>query len=176
MIDSSTPLAAELASLPHPTSLGPGSPNRDAGDRLRGLDAVRLFAPLPVRDADMARACLAGLWLKFDFLDESHRTSQEIHTLEGSLWHAIMHRREGDYGNAKYWFRRVGPHPTIAALGAEARRLGVFPSAVWDPFAFVDRVEAHCSHGRGDPEGLRTLQAIEWHLLFDHCRRGAVDD
>ena len=56
----------------------------------------------------MAAACLAGLWLHHNFLDESHTLSQDIDTTTGSYWHAIMHRREGDYGNAKYWLHRVG--------------------------------------------------------------------
>src|SRR6187401_2907583 len=119
------PVVAELLAIPHPVSLGAGSPNRDAGRRLRDLDAATLFAPMPVRDADMARACLAGLWLRFDDLDESHRVSQELHNAEGSFWHAVMHRREGDFGNSKYWWRRVGLHPVFGMLGEEARALGV---------------------------------------------------
>src|SRR5262245_6497073 len=69
------------------------------------------FRPLTVRDRDMAAACRAGLWLRFNYLDESHKISQDIDTPEGSFWHGILHRREGDYDNAKYWFRRVGTHP-----------------------------------------------------------------
>jgi hypothetical protein len=160
-----------LLGMPHPVSLGSGSPNKAAGDILRGLDATTLFAPTPVRNADMARACLAGLWLRFDFLDESHRISQELHSPEGSFWHAIMHRREGDFGNSKYWWRRVGTHPVLEPLGEEAGRIGIFPSTEWDPFAFVDRVEAREG---GEAEVLERLQDREWHLLFDYCRRGVI--
>src|SRR5438067_7478597 len=53
--------------------LGPGTPDRAALDRLRALTPESVAAPAPsVRDRDAARACLAGLWLLYDFLDESH--------------------------------------------------------------------------------------------------------
>lgn len=168
------PAITELLAIDHPVSLDAGSPNRAAGDRLRTLDARSLFAPLPVRDADRARACLSGLWLRFDFLDESHRISQELHDAEGSFWHAIMHRREGDFGNSKYWWRRVGSHAVFGPLGEEGKRLGLFASATWDPNAFVDRVEEHVTRGRGDAEVLRALQDREWHLLFEYCLKRAV--
>ena len=71
----------------------------------------------------MAACCIAGVWLLHDFLDESHTISQGIDTPSGSFWHAIMHRREGDFSNAKYWFRRVGQHPVFDALGQRAAEL-----------------------------------------------------
>ncbi len=58
----------------------------------------------------------AGLWLLAGNLDESHQISQSIESPEGSFWHGIMHRREGDFWNAKYWFRRVGRHPVLSEL------------------------------------------------------------
>ena len=87
----------------------------------------------------MAEGCLAGLWLLYDFLDESHTISQSLDTLEGSYWHGIMHRREPDYENAKYWFRRVPVHPIHAELAAggagtgpsgRPRRAGAFSCAI----------------------------------------------
>src|SRR5687768_10504407 len=100
---------AAVASLlaPRELAVGPGRPEHAVAQQLRRLDAEAMFAPRRVRDRDMARACLAGLWLYHDFLDESHTLSQCIDTPSGSYWHAIMHRREGDFANSKYWFRRV---------------------------------------------------------------------
>jgi hypothetical protein len=54
---------------------------------------------------------LAGLWLLEGDLDASHELSQKWETPTGSYWHAIMHRREGDFGNSKYWYRRIKKHP-----------------------------------------------------------------
>lgn len=52
---------------------------------------------------------MAGLWLYFSCFEQSHALAQELPTLEGSYWHAIVHRQEPDDWNSGYWFRRVGP-------------------------------------------------------------------
>lgn len=159
--------------------LGPGSANFAAEPLLRKLTVDNAFAPHIVRDRGMAACCLAGIWLYHDFLDESHRLSQEIETASGSYWHGIMHRREPDYANAKYWFRRVGCHEIFADLQREAAELARGESAAfltkqqrWDPFAFIDL----CERSRpGDEEKLcREIQAREWELLFAYCFRHAV--
>ena len=142
------------------------------------------FLPRPVVSRDAANACRAGLWLLYNFLDESHALSQELHDADGAYWHALMHRREKDFSNSKYWFRRVGAHPIDGPLQAAARDLATeapHPSArflettaVWDPFAFVDLCEASLA-GRSPCERLcRLIQQHEWQLLFDHCYRKAV--
>ena len=73
-------------------------------------------------------ACRAGLWLAFDYLDESHEISQGLPTAEGSYWHAILHRREPDAANSNYWWRRVGDHPVFAQLAGVAVELA-YPMA-----------------------------------------------
>ena len=96
----------------------------------------------------------AGLWLYADQLNRSHDVSQTIETPTGSYWHAIMHRREGDYGNSHYWFRRVGKHPAMRAL------------ADYDADAFVDAVAQ--TRDPRDP-ALVDLQRREWAALFSWC-------
>jgi hypothetical protein len=164
------PAVAELLAEDRVAPLGPGSPNRAARPKLAALTAEALLAPRPVRDGDMARACLAGLWLYHDFLDESHTISQDIDTTTGSYWHAVLHRREPDPGNSKYWWRRVGPHPVLRQLTEQAPALGYHFT---DAFAFVDFVERVRDTGTPDEEVAKRVQRLEWQLLFDHCFRQA---
>jgi hypothetical protein len=118
-------------------------------------------------------AMLAGLWLWHDCLDQSHAISQRDDSADGSYWHAIMHRREGDFSNSKYWLARCRSHPSAAAIGKSLPALRGLDA--WDPFAFVDLVEA--VHNRPDDPRRQTIVAIqqlEWRILFDHCAEAAM--
>ncbi|MBS1214473.1 MAG: hypothetical protein H6R26_3090, partial [Proteobacteria bacterium] len=106
-----SPRFAELLAEERCASLGPGEPNNAARAALAALKIDDAFLPDAVVDPGMAQAALAGIWLYDDFLDESHRISQNIQTTTGSFWHGIVHRREPDSWNSKYWFERVGSHP-----------------------------------------------------------------
>lgn len=178
-------LIAELLAEARLIPLGPGKPNEAMRQALSSLQADKLFGDRPVRDRDMAACCLAGLWLYHDFLDESHTVSQQIHTTSGSYWHGIMHRREPDTDNAKYWFHRVGKHPIFERLRAEAAKLADIASLdkhakflaeqkEWDPFAFIDLCEACRDDGSTTEMLCRQIQRREWELLFDYCYQAAV--
>ncbi len=183
----------------NPTDYGPAiaalldPPRKMPLDAGRADDAVRaqldqptaaLFGDRSVSDTDMAAGCHSALWLRHDFLLESHRLCQKIGSIEGSYWHGIMHRREGDFGNAKYWFRRVGEHPVFAALAAALpeliddntpARVRTFAGASdWDPTAFVDLCEAAVSGDTSLRAFCEDVQHREWNLLFAHCFDGAV--
>src|SRR3954447_7892804 len=89
-----------------------GAGNTVAKDLLESTQPADLVGETVVRPDD-ARAMLSGLWLYFDWLDESHRISQDLPSATGSFWHAIMHRREGDFSNSKYWYARCQGHPAL---------------------------------------------------------------
>lgn len=146
-------IAALLAPVRLP-ALGPGSPNLAAKSALQAVEA--------------SPACRAGLWLLHDFLDESHSISQDIPSADGSFWHAIMHRREPDASNSKYWWRQVGPHPVLDRLREITPNLGYQFSS---PAAFVDFCERVRDSGSAEEELAQRVQQVEWQLLFDHSYR-----
>jgi hypothetical protein len=179
------PFVAEWIDHEHLCELGPGRPLPALQARLAGIGPESLFPGQVVRDVEMARCCVSAIWLWLDFLEESHRVSQQIDTTSGSYWHGIMHRREPDYSNAKYWFRRVGEHAIFGPLCREARELAASENVAgqadylvqqqtWDPYRFVDLCEA-VRRGRADGADLcRRIARIEWWLLFDYCYHEAV--
>ncbi len=159
-----------------------GSP--DARAVLEMLHPDQLLAT-PVKNQDEADAMLAGLWLYHDMLEPSHLISQSLRTASGSLWHAILHRREGDFSNARYWYRKAPAHPMLAVIGNNvALAINPLPADksllrllrnTWDPCAFVDLVE-EITDNPADPRlpTAQMIQRLEWQLLFDHCTRQAA--
>jgi len=122
-----------------------------ARDVLETLKPNDVFAT-PVSSVDAGACVICGLWLWHDFLEESHTISQAIDSPTGGLFHAIMHRREGDFSNSKYWYRKCPDHPAFKSLGEKAKSrldheladksLLRLVSSGWNPMAFVDLVEA----------------------------------
>lgn len=117
---------------------------------------------IPVRPhpvAEKVRLELSGIpselaalvWLYVDELEKSHALSQSIHSELGSFLHGVMHRREGDFSNARYWF---------AQAGALSDRLGL------DPVTLT--LEAARAY-RQNPVELVQRQRQEWQVLFEHC-------
>ncbi|GIW98077.1 MAG: hypothetical protein KatS3mg111_1410 [Pirellulaceae bacterium] len=119
----------------------------------------------------------SALWLLAGELDRSHRISQQFDSPEGSFWHAIMHRREGDYSNSKYWFRRVGNHPVLEELRAKIaddRRATLADEELihhllqsdWFSGAIVDACQEACTQRPQWRAPLRQIAWWEWQLLF----------
>jgi hypothetical protein len=53
--------------------------------------------------------------------DEAHRVAQDVDDASGAWVHAYLHRKEGDLGNASYWYRRAGRPVATGALDEEWR-------------------------------------------------------
>jgi hypothetical protein len=68
---------------------------------------------------------LAGKW------DAAHELVQQYEDDPTASWiHAVLHKIEGDLGNARYWYRRADrlehvvdePHAELAAIQTELRQ------------------------------------------------------
>jgi hypothetical protein len=73
----------------------------------------------PAPPAGLPPALLA-LWhdAKGDW-DAAHKVAQDIDDEDGAWIHAYLHRKEGDPGNAAYWYRRAGKPVSKLSLDAE---------------------------------------------------------
>jgi hypothetical protein len=177
--DQTTTQFKQLLATPEPPALGPEP-------RAGVLAAAGLNAKLDAlfretqRSAPQQELIRSLLLLWHDHLDASHTISQGIENADGSFLHVLMHRREPDYWNAKYWWRRVGAHPAFPEI---ARRVGeslagrrrreeanlaakLLPGGKWDAGAFVDL----CEQAAGSPvhvELLREIQRIETEVLLE---------
>src|SRR4051812_45518056 len=67
------------------------------------IDSILETSNMDRETAELARAAVL-LW--HDHFEAAHELAQDVENADGSLLHAILHRREPDYMNARYWFRR----------------------------------------------------------------------
>src|SRR4051812_3539163 len=186
--DDLSPFARDVLSLNISSSyrllVVRGEGNEEAKKLLAAATPKQMLAGLMQSEED-AGAMLAGLWLWHDWLDESHVISQSLQSATGSFWHAIMHRRKGDFSNSQYWYARCQNHPVLQQLAnqvggilhslpADKSLLRVM-SGGWNPNAFVDLVESVSGNDRTPNHAAAvSLQQLEWRLLFDHCTRAAA--
>jgi hypothetical protein len=174
----------KLLATGSPPELGPGPrPGvRSVAELERELDSVQRNENVPDSSCELIRG-LVLLW--HDHLDASHTISHSIENPDGSFLHAIMHRREPDYWNSKYWWRRVGKHPCFGEIGKRVSDLiesrndrdllsKLVPRGDWDPFAFVDLCEAAAGRATASEQVqlLREIQRIETEAALEYFLRG----
>src|SRR5437868_5367798 len=168
-----------LLATPELPELGPG-PRNGIWEEPRlnhSLDEIFRESNLAAENQQLIRA-LVLLW--HDHLDSSHSISQNISNADGAFVHGIMHRREPDYGNAAYWFRRVGTHPAFDEIATRAHALlqkkgeaqlekELISAGGWNAFAFIDACERCSKRGASEQEKklLREIQAVETQVLLE---------
>jgi hypothetical protein len=57
--------------------------------------------------------------------DAAHAVAQDVDDASGAWVHAYLHRKEGDIGNARYWYDRAGRPEATDSLDAEWSRIVV---------------------------------------------------
>lgn len=57
--------------------------------------------------------------------DRAHDCAQEDKSRDGSWAHAYLHRKEGDEGNAGYWYARAGRAMPARSVTLDVERAGI---------------------------------------------------
>ena len=73
--------------------------------------------------ATLAKPLAALYWDARGDWAKAHEVAQGITSAEGSLIHAYLHRKEGDQGNARYWYDRAGRPVHKGTLDEEWRAI-----------------------------------------------------
>ena len=155
----------QLLATPELPSLGPGPRPGVLSISVLNQKFEALFSKsaLPQQRQQLVRSLIL-LW--HDHLDAAHTIAQEIENPDGAFVHGIMHRREPDYGNAKYWFRRVDQHAVFPEIANQVSKLleptlvkRLLSNGEWDAFAFIDCCEE--SNSRKSAHFIKPLQQIQ---------------
>jgi hypothetical protein len=162
----------------HPAPPGlpaPVRPSRGEADTAQMIQATNWHQILNIRDDTLVRA--GALWL-YGFLHEAHEVVQENRSAEGSYWHGLVHRSEGDFSNSLYWFGRVGRHAIFPMLRAAVQAMDesagrskdalklLLRGSEWDPGCFVDLCRQAYDSRVKDLELLQRIAAQEYDLLM----------
>ena len=134
----------------------PSEPGHAASLRaVRDATDDELTGGKPSADREAVALVRAALLYAHDAIDEAHRIAQDGATGAASYLHGMIHRREGDFDNARHWFRRAGRlgffddlHQAVSNFSPDmAKQLN------WDPYLFTglceqDKFGDRDDHGR----------------------------
>lgn len=139
-------------------------------------DGTLLAITEPGGDPGFVPLVRAGLFYHLNALEDAHRLVQEATGDAAAYWHAMIHRRERDFENARYWLRRAGEQPPFAEMQARApdvsanmaRQMG------WDPFLLVHLAEQLRFGAEELQAEVVGLGRVEFEVFFDYCYRQAT--
>ena len=164
--------------------------NPDLLKKLTPTDPVSWDLPSKIRDASDETiaggkeiadvkifALIRGALLNAaDALDAAHRIFQDDPSDLGSYWHGVMHRREGDFDNARYWFRRAGRLPIFDKMHASAAQVSATMARqpTWDAYVLTGMCEQAKFGDHGAVSECVALQRVEFEELLAYCWRMGV--
>ena len=149
--------------------------DREVWRRVTQADDATVAGGAPVGNAKMFRLVRGGLLYALDDLDGCHQFFQDESSDLGSYWHGMMHRREGDFDNARYWFRRAGKIPCFGELHRAASQFSadMAKQMDWDPYLFTGMCEQARFGAEDEGKELLRLQRTEFDVVFDYSWRQA---
>jgi hypothetical protein len=156
------------------TLVPPDISDRAAWRRLQQTDDPTL-AGGTIDDPPAFDIVRGALLYSLDDLSGCHHFFQDTARDLVGYWHGMMHRREADFDNARYWFRRSGKLPFFDTLHRRASAISpdVAQQDSWDPYLFAGQCEQHRFGADSDIQELLRLQRAEFDVVFDYTWRQA---
>lgn len=131
----------------------------------------------------------SALYIYFDGFDEAHHLVDKVEGPIENWLHAIVHRREPDASNSKYWYQRVqAPEEVFHSIASQVVGFSLSDSILeleilggkmaraktWLPEVFVDICERFREKDPGSEayRGLAHIQEIEWRGLLEFILKG----
>ncbi len=141
--------------------------------RIRDADDATLSGGQAIGHAANFALVRGGLFYAIDALHEAHALFQDAPGDLGAYWHAMLHRREGDFENARYWYRRAGVLPCFAGLHREASQFSadLARQENWDPYLLTGACEQARFGAEETVRELVRLQRVEFEGVFDYTWR-----
>ena len=154
----------------------------------RPFDRLERGKPTPqakeaVEKSSLKPLAQGALYLYFDCFEEAHTIANDHEgSAQGNWIHAILHRREPDAGNSRYWYARVNiPKKVSETIAQEA--LGILKveskgleslaqklekSKQWEPEVFVGLCDQYRKKDPSTPGYgvLAKVQQAEWRGLL----------
>jgi len=148
--------------------------DRNAWLRLKDADDAAV-AGRPIGVPQTFAIVRGALLYALDDLGGCHEFFQNTASDLVGYWHGMMHRREADFDNARYWFRRAGSLPFFNTLHGRAAEISsdMAKQVSWDPYLFTGRCEQHRFGEDSETEVLVRLQKAEFDVVFDYSWRQA---
>jgi hypothetical protein len=148
--------------------------DRDAWRRLKEADDATV-AGGSIGAPQAFEVVRGGLLYALDDLAGCHEFFQNTASDLVGYWHGMMHRREADFDNARYWFRRAGTLPFFPALHGRASEIStdMEKQYSWDPYLFTGNCEQHRFGADSEEGDLARLQRAEFDVVFDYSWRQA---
>jgi hypothetical protein len=149
--------------------------DREVWRRVRDADDAAIVNGAAIENPKAFPLIRGALLYAMDDLPGCHRYFQDEPGDLASYWHGMMHRREGDFDNARYWFRRAGSLPFFDKLQSEASAFSadVAKQLSWDPYLFTGMCEQNRFGAEDESDELPRLQATEFEVAFDYTWRQA---
>jgi hypothetical protein len=149
--------------------------HRGERDAVKNSDEQTIAGDQPKIRAPAFALVRGGLLYALDAIHEAHVYFQDASGDLAAYWHGMMHRREGDFDNARYWFRRAGIQPffAVAHSAATAHSPDMARQSNWDPYLFTGECE-QAKFGAENVAELLALQRVEFEAAFDYTWRQAV--